>query len=98
MSQFDEKVLMDLGQKAADAVAGTGVVKPVEVTIGQDSTDQDAYYFSFLIDWDRMRLEAGMVRIRLAQMLRDQLIASNDSHYPFVQVFSRTDWEQRRSA
>ena len=59
MSQFDEKMLIELGQKAADAVAGVGVAKRVEVAVGPDSTDQDAYYFSFLIDWDRMRHEPG---------------------------------------
>jgi hypothetical protein len=96
MSQFDEKVLMDLGQKAADAVAGKGVAKPVAVAIGQDSTDQDAYYFSFLLD--RTHSQPGEIRIRLAQKLRDQLMASSDDHYPFVQIFSSTEWERRRSA
>ena len=48
MSQFDEKMLIELGQKAADAVAGVGVAKRVEVAVGPDSNRSRCLLLLFL--------------------------------------------------
>ena len=92
MTEIAESKLKEIGREAARLVAGLGTVEEVAVTVGLDSTDRPAYFFSFLIDRDRDRQRAGLTRTRLAQKLRDELIARNDAHYSFVRILSRADW------
>lgn len=98
MSEIAEADLVEIGHRAAQLVAGLGAVERVTVTTGQDSTDQPAYFFSFLIDRDRDRQGAGLGHIRLVQKLRDELMARDDGHYPIVQILNRADWEKREGA
>lgn len=98
MNEIADAELIEIGRKAAGLVDGLGRVEDVKVRVGQNSTDQPAYFFSFLIDRDRDREQAGLTRIRLIQKLRDELVARHDEHYPIVQVLNRTDWEKRESA
>ncbi len=84
--------LKKLGRDAAEHIAGTDAVGDVDVASGEDSSDRPVYYFSFLIDQDRARQRVGLVRTRLVQKLRDDLIALGDGHYPVVRILDRTDW------
>ena len=78
MTRLLESNLRDIGLEAAQSVVGTGKVEQVEVVTGHDSSDRPAYFFSFLIDHDRDRKRAALVRTRLAQNIRDRLIARGD--------------------
>lgn len=90
--------LEKLGRDAAEYVAGVGVVEQVEVTRGEDTAERPVYFFSFLIDQGRARQRAGLLRLRLVQKLRDELISKNDSHFPVIQILSREDWAKRADA
>jgi hypothetical protein len=87
-----------LGRKAAQQVAGDSSVEQVEVVSGEDQSGEPAYYFSFLIDQGRASQKAGLLRLRLIQKLRDELIARGDAHYPFIRILDKTDWDRRQGA
>jgi hypothetical protein len=97
MSQDATADLQQLGRDAAQYIAGKDAVQEVEVVTGEDF-DRPVYYFSFLIDQDRARQRAGLLRTRLVQKLRDELIARNDEHHPVIRILNRTDWDKRASA
>ena len=90
--------LKKLGLDAARHVAGRAAVKQVDVVHGEDSTGRPVYYFTFLIDQARARERAGLVRIRLIQKLREELIARSDGHLPVIQILSQDDWDERAVA
>jgi hypothetical protein len=90
--------LEKLGRVAAETVAGASSVQEVEVARGEDSLDRPVYYFTFLIELDRDRQRAGLVRTRIVQKLRDELVARGDGHYPIIRMLNRTDWDKRASA
>ncbi len=98
MGETAETELLAIGREAARQVVGEDAGEHVEVRDGLDSTDQLAYYFTFLVDRDRERQRAGLVRTRLVQKLRDALMARGDDHYPVVQILDRADWEKRAGA
>jgi hypothetical protein len=98
MDGFARSELEELGQAAAEDVAGPGAVERVEVTRGEDASERPVYYFSFLIDQDRARQRAGLVRTRLIQKLRDDLVARGDGHYPVIQILNKADWAARANA
>ena len=98
MSKSMTSDLEELGRAAAEQIAGKEAVQDVEVAVGQDLSERPAYYFSFLIDQSRARQRAGLVRTRLVQKLRDDLIARGDEHYPVIRILDRTDWDRRKDA
>ena len=98
MREIAEDELATLGREAAAQVPGLGTVDRVKVKFGQDSTDQPAYFFTFLIDRDRDRRQGGLPRARLVQRLRDELIARDDNHYPIVTVLNQADRETLEGA
>jgi hypothetical protein len=98
MVHLPETELQTIGRDVARSIVGAGKVSQVEVVTMPDSSDQPAYYFSFLFDQDRDRQRAALVRTRLAQKLRDELIARGDARYPFVRILSRQDWGARAGA
>jgi len=98
MSQGSTIDLEKLGRDAAEHVAGVGAIEQVEVVAGEDSSDRPVYRFSFLIDQDRLRQRLGLLRTRLTQTLRDELIALDDAHYPIIHILDRTDWDKRNGA
>jgi hypothetical protein len=87
--------LKKLGLEAAERAAGEGAVEEVEVEAGEDDFDRPIYRFSFLIQQDRARDRAGLVRIRLIQSLQDALESRGDGRYPVVRILDRVDWERR---
>lgn len=95
MSKIADMDLVELGRKAAELVPGLGTVERVKVTHRLDSTDRPAYYFSFLIERKGDREQAVQARIRLGQKLRDELLARDDDHYPYIKILNREDWEKR---
>lgn len=98
MIDDDDASLSDLGRSAASSVYGPERVKNIKVVTGEDFTGRPAHFFSFLIEQDRSRSDIGMQRIRLSQALRDELMARDDDHYPFVRVFDRADWDRVEGA
>lgn len=98
MERISENGLKDIGLEAARSVLGADKVEKVEVVCGNDSSDEPAYYFSFLIDQARNLEQAGLVRTRLAQKIRDQLVRRGDDGYPYISILSRRDWERRERA
>ena len=98
MARVSEIHLKDIGLDAAREVVGDGMAEEVEVITGPDSANRPAYYFSFLIEQDRDRQRAALLRTRLAQKIRDKLVSRGDAHYPFIRVFGRADWGKRLSA
>jgi hypothetical protein len=87
-----------LGRKAAQQVAGGSSVEQVEVVSGEDQSGEPAYYFSFLIDQGRASQKGGLLYVRLIQELRDELTARGDTHYPYIRILDRTDWDRRKGA
>ena len=98
MKEIEEEELATLGREAAAQVPGLGTVDRVKVRYGLDSTDQLAYFFTFLIERDRDRDRAGLTGIRLGQHIRDELIARDDEHYPYVRIVNQADWETLEGA
>jgi hypothetical protein len=98
MVQLAETELETIGRDVARSIVGVGQVAQVDVVATYDSSDQPAYYFSFLFDQDSDRHQAALLRVRLAQKLRDALIARGDSRYPFVRVLRQQDWGMRAGA
>lgn len=98
MAHLPDTELRRIGRKVAGHIMGPGKVKRVDVVTGQDSTDQPAHYFSFLLDQDRDRQVAALLRTRLAQKLRDELLAHDDPGYPFIRILSQQDWDKRERA
>jgi hypothetical protein len=92
-----QEQLSELGRQAAGAV-GLGRVSEVEVFTGRDSSDQPALVFSFLVDQDRDRARAALLRTRLSQRLRDELLKREDARYPIIHLFTERDWEKRERA
>ena len=87
-----------MGRDVAQHLGGEGVVEQVEVRPGEDSTDQPVYFFTFLIDQERVRGHPGLFHIRLSQSLKDELAARGDEHYPILELLDRTDWNRRARA
>ncbi len=98
MAQLSETDLKVLGRKAARQIWGPRKVKRVDVVTGPDSTNDPAHYFSFLAEEDGDRQVAALLRIRLAQKLRDELMAHDDASYPYIRVLSEQDWDKRERA
>ena len=93
MSEIADMDLVEIGREAARLVPGLGTVERVKVTHRLDSTDRPAYYFSFLIERKGDRQQAAQAYVRLGQKLRDELLAREDDHYPYVTILNREDWE-----
>lgn len=87
-----------LGRAAVQQIAGRGVVKDVEVEPGEDLSGRPAYHFSFVIEPGHAKVGAGLLRTRLIQKLRDELIARGDGHYPVIRMLSTSDWSRRKDA
>ncbi len=90
--------LEKLGRAAAEQVAGHAAVKQVEVERGEDAYERPVYYFDFLIDQPLAREREGLIRTRLVQKLRDDLVKRGDGYLPVIQIFSREDWNKRKNA
>jgi hypothetical protein len=90
--------LEKLGRAAAEQVAGHDAVEQVEVEHGEDAYERPVYHFDFLINQPRARQRAGLIRTRLVQKLRDDLVERGDGHLPVIQIFSREDWNKRKNA
>ncbi len=90
--------LEELGLSTAQEVAGPDAVKDVEVKPGEDLSDRPVYFFSFLIDQTRARERPGLVRIHLAQRLRDELMARGDERRPRIRILDEADWNKRTDA
>jgi hypothetical protein len=89
----------ELGQRAADAVAGAGVFPRVRVASDSDNESRPVYRFSFLIDVQKAAPEhLGLIRIRLIQRLYDDLAAQNDEHLPQIRLLNKADWEEEARA
>jgi len=87
-----------LGRTAAEQIAGEDSVREVAVVRSEDASQRPIYRFVFLIDQRRARQRAGLLRTRLVQRLRDELITRGDGHFPEVQILNREDWERRPNA
>jgi hypothetical protein len=87
--------LEKLGRRLAQAIAGDDAVEAVEVESGADILDRPAYHFSFLIDQGRSKTRVGLLHIRLANHLLDELTALGDEHRPLVRILDRDGWSKR---
>lgn len=98
MARLSGSELEQIGLEAAKGVVGAGAVEEVEVVAGLDTSDEPAYFFSFLVDQGEHRQSSGLLWTRLGQKIRDALIEQGDDSYPYVRVLSRQDWESRGRA
>jgi hypothetical protein len=98
MNAHSESKLEALGRAAAEQVAGDEAVAEVEVERGEDGSERPVVYFSFLIEQDRTQQRAGLIRTRLVQKLRDDMVAGGYGELPVVRVLSREDWNKRSNA
>ncbi len=98
MDETNARELEAMGRDAAEAVAGAGSIANVKVARGEDSFDRPIYYFTYLIEQDRVRQRLGLVRTRIVQKLRDALIARQDPHYPMIRMLNRADWDKGAGA
>ena len=95
MVSSDLVVLETLGLLAARRIARGDAVEQVEVVASWDTWDRPVYNFSFLINEGRTQARLGLLRTRLVQSLRDELVKRNDAHFPILQFFNREDWDRR---
>jgi hypothetical protein len=86
-----------IGLEAAREVMGEKI-EEVEAEAGQDSSDRPAYFISFRIDPDQDRATAALLRTRLAQKIRDELIAQGDEGYPIIRMLNDEEWVRRARA
>jgi len=98
MIQTSTTDLEKLAQDAAREIAGPEAFEQVEVETVTDLDDRPAYHFTFLLNPERVRQHAGLVRIDLGLKLLDDLTARGDEHRPLTRILDRTDWEKRGSA
>ncbi len=98
MSEMLETDLKELGQRAADDVAGRGAVTDVAVESGADTSDRPVYHFWFRIDQNRSSQRIGLVFTRLIQRLSDELSKKNDNNIPVVHLLNAEDWKHRVDA
>jgi hypothetical protein len=98
MAQLADSELTELGGEVARQMLGVDKVKQVEVVARPDSTDEPACYFWYQVDQDPASQSAALARIRLAQRLRDELLARGDATYPYIRVLSTQDWAKRTGA
>ena len=98
MSHLPQTELKQIGRDAAQRVFGPGKVKDVEVIDIDASDNQPAYLFSILYEGARDAQQMALLRIRLDQKLRDELLARGDDGYPLISVLSPQDWDKRQVA
>jgi hypothetical protein len=98
MAQLADSELTELGRDVARQLVGADTVKAVEVKTGFDSSDEPAYHFWFRWDQDPDWQLMGLMRMRLGQKLRDELMARGDEGYPYIHILTPQDWEKRAGA
>ena len=86
--------IADIGLQAARQFAGTRI-EDIEFTLGQGSTDDIVYRLTFLFDRDPAKENIAPLQTRIAQSIRDRLIAEGDEHYPIVRFLTRDEWARR---
>jgi hypothetical protein len=97
VTRVPENDLKVIALKAAQSVLGPGKVETVDVVSGNDSSDEPAYFISFMIDQDRDAERAVRLWNRLAEKIRDTLVERGDEAYPYVDIRYRSDaqgWER----
>ena len=78
---------LNLREIAIEAARAAGMnIRSVDVEIGQDASDEPAYFFNYEIPQDDE--VSGNMRSRLLAELRDRLLAHGASHYPYVKLAS----------
>jgi hypothetical protein len=98
MANLPKTELKKIARAAAGRLLGAAKVKDVDV-IGSDALDeQPAYLFSFLFDGTLDPQHEALLRIRLRQKLRDELVARGDDGYPLITILGPLDWEKRQVA
>lgn len=97
MRTLEPTDLIKLARDAARAVAGVNA-EDVAVRAGEDSTGYPSYFFFMVVDRDHAPADFSLFRTRLSQKIRDDLLSREDSHYPFVQILSRSDWDTLKVA
>lgn len=92
MEQLPLHRVEQIGLSAARSVAGH-MVLGLKVRTALDSSDEPAYFLSFLAEQDQVaQVELG---IRIAQKIRDDLIENGDGSYPYVRLLGQDDWDRR---
>ncbi|MDP4023801.1 hypothetical protein Q8W71_14295 [Methylobacterium sp. NEAU 140] len=97
MSHLHAAEIRRLSGEALQSVAGRSAAA-VEVDLAPDAEDRLAYFIAFVFAQDRGGPPDALTRIRVAQTIRDGLIAAGDEHYPFVRFLSQADWNDRGHA
>ena len=95
---MDTRQIEELGKRAAAAVVGDGVFPQVRVESDEDDDFRPIYRFSFLIDRQHSSMRPGLIRIRLIQKLRDELVSRRDDHLPVIRILNQADWDQEARA
>jgi len=98
MARLADSELTELGRDVARQLVGADKVKAVEVETGLDASDEPAYHFWFRWDPDPDWPLMGLMRIRLGQKLRDELLSRGDASYPFIHILTKQDWDKRDGA
>lgn len=98
MAHLSQAELKKIGVEAATEVYGPGVAKEVEVAPSADWAGDPADYFTFLVDEDPGSRDAVSRRTRVHEKIRDELMARNDTTYPYISVLSAQDWDKRERA
>jgi hypothetical protein len=94
----DSDEVTELGREVARQLVGADTVNAVEVKSGFDTSDEPAYHFWFRWDKDPDWRLMGLMRGKLAQKLRDELMARGDPGYPYVHILTPRDCDNRTGA
>ena len=73
MVEISKAELVNIGRKVADHFPALGKIDEVDVRAGQDSTEQPAYDFTFVVEPQAARGDVSHERIRLIQIFGTSL-------------------------
>ena len=98
MKEASNEDLELIARDAACYVVGVDMIDEVKVVPSLDSDDRPVYWFNFLVDQDRVKMNLGRIMISLIQKLTNDLDQRGDGHYPLVRLLDRKDWEKHAGA
>lgn len=89
------ETIRDLTLDSAKVFAPDVLVQDAEVMETTGSDGEPALVLRLLIDHNRQDEAWTILRLRLTQRIRDELIRTGDNRYPFVMVLSKGEWAKR---
>lgn len=95
LGRVPDEEIREIALRAARKRLGDAV-EDVDAMAGADTSEEPAWFISFLVERDRMG--TGTDSIRIGQQIRDELCRRGDEAYPYISFLERKDWHRREGA